>query len=246
MIGVGITSNVYISKIEMDDKGTLSITFKENTPEAKLNVFQALQQEEVIDANMSGTTVKLFPPLKPFDKDNKGNPLTEDKQLQNVQRDLNKTQSVLIHILKQYATKEAYGRIGKESFSGLDITAENYGTQLVKEEVLKHVHKNRCRVFMEEMQPFVGKEDLLFRLLLRRQSKDKHFATFRTDYVDENPFYESMDIPAEQSKVKWTPGEIKEGLNDPTPTSRETADKPEKDKDKGGSTTQSAANIFGN
>lgn len=244
-IGIGINQNVYIKNLELDKDGVLSITFAENTPEAKMTIFDALQSGEVIHGGAS-KEIKLFSPLAPFEKDSKGNVLTEDKRLQSVQRDLNKTQAQLIHILKAYTTKESYSRIGAESFSGVDVDKENYGTQLVKKEVLLAVHRNRCRVFMEEMQPFVGDDTHLFRLLLVRQSKDKHFATFRGTYIEENPFYEPMEIPEKDSKIKFTPGEIKEGLNDPTPSSRsEAADKPVKEGESKGGPTQSAANIFG-
>lgn len=244
-IGIGINQNVYIKSVELDKEGVLSISFAENTPEAKMTIFDALQSGEVVH---SGSTreVKMFSPLVPFEKDSKGNMLTEDKRLQSVQRDLNKTQAILIHILKAYTTKDSYLRIGAESFSGIDIDKENYGAQLVKKEILQAIHRNRCRVFMEELQPFVGDETLLFRLLLLRQSKDKHFATFRGAYIEENPFYEPMEIPEKDSKVKFTPGEIKEGLNDPTPSSRaDAADKKDNDNKGGGGTTVSAANIFG-
>jgi hypothetical protein len=251
-LGVKINENVYIAKTAMDDKGTLEIQFKANTPESKMNILDALQSEDAIDVVGNTISVKLFPPLAPFEKDNKGNPLTTDKRIQNVQRDLLKTQQVLIHLLQAYTTKEYYGRIGKESFNGLDITNENYEEQLVKKEVLTEIHKNRCRVFVEEITPFLNNEKLLFRLLLVRQSKDKHFATFRTNYVEDNPFYESMDIPAADTKVKFTPGEIKDGLNDGTPSSRDTDADKNKDKGAGGTggatsggSAMSAANIFG-
>jgi len=244
MIGVGISQNVYLSSVTMDDKGVLDITFKENTPEAKMNVFEAMQSGEAIDTSAFEKTVKLFAPMEPFEKDSKGNPVTQEKRAGAMQRELTERQQVLIHLLKGYTTSDAYTRIGKESFSGLDINKDNYESEILKKEVFIQVHKNRCRVFIEEITPFLNDDTLLFRLLLVRQDKDKHFATFRKKNVEDNPFWEPMDIPAEASKVKFTPQEIKDGLNDGTPSQRsEAADKkPAGDKPAG---TTNAATIFG-
>jgi len=97
--------------------------------------------------------------------------------------------------------------------------------------------------FINAMQPYVNKDELLFRCLLVRTSKDKHFATFRSSYIEDNPFWESMDVPKEASKVKYTAYEEKEGLNDGTPASRsETADTK---KSTESVATISAASVFG-
>jgi hypothetical protein len=72
--------------------------------------------------------------------------------------------------------------------------------------------------------PFMDKNEYAVRFKLTRQSKDKHFPRVPGMYIKDNPFIESMDVPTEKSKVQWTKYELKEGLNDGTPLSRDTAD----------------------
>lgn len=248
MIGVGIMQNIFISAVTIDDKGVLEITFKENTPEAKMNVFEAMQSGEAIDTSAFEKTIKLFAPMEPFEKDSKGNPLSQEKRSATVQRELVERLGILIHILKGYTTSESYSLIGKNSFAGLDVNKDNYEAEILKKEVFLAIQKNRCRVFIEEITPFLNDDKLLFRLLLVRQGKDKHFATFRTKNLEDNPFWESMSIPEAASKVHFTPQELKDGLNDGTPSQRsDAADKPtDKPGATGsGSTGVNAATIFG-
>jgi len=63
------------------------------------------------------------------------------------------------------------------------------------------------------------------RLLLVRQSKDKHFATLRGTYLDDQPFLEPMAIPKDASKLKFSPWEIENGYDSSAPAPK--AAKPE-------------------
>ncbi len=239
-LGVGITENVYIENAHLDDNNYFTISFKEKSDTN--NPFLKLQAEDVIEGSDS-VDVKLFAPLPRKNEDGK---LTKAKMAESVQRDLNKVKGVLQHIMSSYVTKDDYV-LGKVMFEGTGIDATNYEDKFQDKAILMEMFLNMCRHFINTMKPFFGDDTKLFRLLLVRTSKDKHFATFRSNYIEENPFWESMEIDPKASKVAFTPYENREGLNDGTPSSRsETADKPKDGGAGGGSAaTMTAANVFG-
>lgn len=237
-IGVGINQNVYLKSVSIGQQyNELAFTF-DIAKDKVLSAFEALQQSDVTETNTS-SEVKLFPPNVPTSEKID----TIEKKLSAIERDLNRIKGVLIHILKQYTTEDKWSRIGKELFSNIEIDANNYQEKILQQPILTSVYNNMVRIFQEEITEFLNNKDLKFRLLLVRQSKDKHFATFRTgNYIEDQPFYESMSIPAEASKVAFTKYELDNGLNDGTPTSRsEAADK----KTDAGEAPKAAANIFG-
>ena len=235
-LGVKINENVYITGIELDSNNYLNITFKEKNDLS--NPFEKLIDDDVHEGS-DKLDIKLFAPQPPKNDDGK---LTEEKMIDRVSRDINKNKGILQHIMKGYMTKEEYA-IGKAMFDGIDIDANTYSKKIIDKDVLLKVHQNMAQFFINAMQPYLNKEDLLFRLLLVRTSKDKHFATFRSSYIEDNPFWESMDVPKDASKVKFTPYEEKEGLNDGTPAVRSsTADT---NKTGEAAATMTAASVFG-
>lgn len=213
-IRVGITDNVYLESVTMDDK--LAVEFKFTEGDAPKSAFAALQDDEVVE-NPSAS-IRIFAP-----NEEKDTTLTQEKRVDRAVASFNKTKGILQHIMKQYMTTDAMPKLGKVAYDGTGITEENFTTEILKLEIQKLIHKNMVQAFLNAMQPFLNRSDLKFRLLLLRQSKDKHFATFRGRYLEDQPFYESMDVPKEASKVKFTDYEIKEGLNDGTPTAKPSA-----------------------
>jgi len=235
-IGVGINENIYISAVELDSNNYLTITLKQKTD--LVNPYDKLIADEVIEGS-DKLDIKLFAPQPPKNDDGK---LTEEKLLDRVSRDINKNKGILQHIMKGYMTKDQY-TFGKAIFDGIDIDPNTYATKILDKDVLLKVHQNMSQFFINAMQAYLNKDELLFRCLLVRTSKDKHFSTFRSQYVEDNPFWESMDVPQEASKVKFTPYEEKEGLNDGTPASRsETSDNK---KTTESTVAMSAASVFG-
>lgn len=240
-IGIGINENVYISKAEVDDKGTLSIGFEE-AGAAKgtkvANPFDNIALDGEVSEKSFDMTVKLFPPLPPKE----GNDRTEEKNVELLVGDINKTKGIILHLLKGYMTADQLkGLINP--FRGLPIDKDNFNQQVQKKEILEGIHRNMCTDFTAAIKPFVGKTDRLFRLLLVRQSKDKHFATFRGRFLEDNPFWESMDVPAEASKVKFTKYELDNGFDSAAPVKKDQA----ADQNSGstGEAPLSAASVFG-
>lgn len=249
MIGIGINENVFLSNAELDQKGTLGVTFEEagkaDKPKVESLFDVVASTDEVIETE-HGMTIKLFPPLPPKE----GNDRTEEKNVELLVSDINKTKGVLLHLLHGYFTKDDIKKAGGlNPFKGLPITKENFNAMIQKKETLEGIHRNLATDFLNIIRPVLGKSDKTFRLLLVRQSKDKHFASFRGKFIEENPFWESMEIPKEASKVKFTAYELTNKLDDATPVAKDQ----QKQGTAGGAQTTSgpgqapltAANVFG-
>ncbi len=237
MIQVGINENVVLTGVALNDKNTLSFTFNEA---AKLgtdkpsNPFDLLNDDDVVEID-NGTTINIFQPNVPDKAD-----MTQEKKVDMVTNDINKIKSIMFHFLKGWLpAAEVKGKINP--FSGVAIDATNYSTQILNKDILAAIHKNMATTFIQLITPLLTPAKP-FRLLLVRQSTEKHWPSFRGKYIEENPFWESMEIPAEASKVKFTSYEKGQKLDDPTQTVI--------NKDKAGDTKaeaapQTAANVFG-
>ena len=237
MIQIGINPNVFIESVQLDDKNALEIKFNQGETKKKLSLFENIAQDEVVEN--TGMSVKLFAPLPPKKED-----MTEEKKVDLVLSDLNGTKGVLRHLLLGYYTKEDLNGMWAHVYDGLPITEENMAKQILVKEILEAIHKNMARVFIDKMKPFFNDGSKLFRLLLVRQSKDKHYATFRKRYIQENPFWESMEIPDNASKVKFTDYEKREGLDNGLPVSKEAGD-PKTSSPTATAATMTASNVFG-
>lgn len=248
MIGIGINENVYLKNAELDAKGTLDVSFEQKTDKEKLeSPFEILTSDEHVEMGGNGISVRLFPPLPPKE----GNDRTEAKNVELIGLDINKTRGILTHLLRGYLTsgqiKEAGGL---NPFRGITITKENYNQLLQQKEVLESVHRNMATDFIALVKPFLNDPERLFRLLLVRQSKEKHFATFRGRFLEENPIWESMEIPKEASKVKFTDYENSMGLTHAIPYQKPASNNAggggnTGNSGGGGEAPLTAANVFG-
>lgn len=210
-LGVGIHDNVFIGETSMDpDKATIMITFNETAKagKEKKSLFAQAASSEVENVD-EGTRLMLFPPTGPKEDSTD----TQEKKAKRAVADINKVKGQCLHILEQFYTKDDLKDKIQPFASIAGITEDNFETEVIKKEILLQVQKNIGRVFVQMMQPFVNKPDQAFRLLLVRQSKDKHFATLRGTYLDEQPFLEPMAIPKESSKLKYSQWEIDNGYN---------------------------------
>lgn len=221
-IQVGINNNVFLKNVVSDDKLWLTLTFEQEQKIA-YSPFEAIGAEnEAIEKPISSMDVKIFNLKVPKATDMKGNTRTTAQIEEMVTRDITKLKATLLHFLKGYLTKD---QIKFDVYRATGITADNYGPSIRQQNILDQITKNLHQDFITMVTSFLTTKQL-FRLLLIRQSKDKHFATLRDNYLDENPIWESMEVPEEATKVKFTKYEIDNGLNDPTPTSKSSADKP--------------------
>lgn len=236
-LGVGINDDVIIQDVVLDDKLWTKITFKKEGEKA-YNPFEAIGAENEAEEK-SNTTLDMyiFNLKTPAAEDRKGNKRTQEQIRELATRDVTKTKALYLHLLKGYLTKDD---IKFDVYRATGITtADEYNSRIVNQGVLDQITRNLATDFISMIKPFLGNPEMKFRLLLLRQSKDKHFAAFRQNYLEENPIWESMDVPKEASKVKFSAYEEKEGLNDATAASKSTADKPAEE------APMDAASVFG-
>lgn len=210
---IGINENVALTAAVLDDKSTITLTFENAAAEKKAMVshFDNIAGEGVVEKDQSETNIKLFPPTPPKEDPTK----TEEQRVDQVVADINGIKGILLHLLKGYLTAdEIKGKM--QPFAGTTITSENFNTEILKKEVLEAVQRNMGRVFIELITPFLAARKP-FRLLLLRQSKDKHYATLRKRYLEENPFWEDMAVPLAATKLGFTNWELSQGLDNDKP-----------------------------
>ena len=231
MVGVGINENVIIMsavrKTE-DDKNSLVFEFRDgNSPKATTSdPFDQLAGDTVVDTGSGGgNTIRMWPPLPPLATTKDGAAKTQADMAKEASDALGELKNSLIQILSCYTTTE---NIKFNMFQGMDgvITRDNYSEKITEKAVLDACFVNLADQFVNQMQPFFDKEDCMVRLLLVRQSKEKHYASFRTKYVRDNPFIELGIVPKASSALKFTKYELTQGLNDGTPTASKAADAP--------------------
>jgi hypothetical protein len=243
-IKIGINENIFIAGAEYipaTDKlsASVKIILEESGVTKYANAFERMNADEAVESLPTRELI-IFSPSNPLDKDGRGNVRTEEQKANLVQGDINSTKAILLHLLTGYMTsKEA--RL--ELFEGIDINATNYNSQIIKPPIAQAIFKNMVDQFITKMKPFFGDSTKLFRVLLVRQDAAKPFPTFRKRHIDENPFYEPMEVTKEQSKLMFTPYEIDNGLDNDLPVKKKTADDPSK-QGNGGAAPLTAETVF--
>lgn len=233
MVKIGINENVFISNISKSEEGTLIITLDNPTNAAQEAVSvdkdalkAALEHNPFADweeggesfneSMSSGLQLRIFN----IDADPKRDTPDVLPTAEEMRKRLDTLRDPLTHIMLGYITREQNPLKPTVIFrgTGIDTDFTKFPTLIMSEEVLGRIYANIVDAFIETMRPFVGNEELLFRVRLPRQSKKKAFATFPTKFIGpESPFWESMQIPKEASKMKWSNYELKNGLNLDTP-----------------------------
>lgn len=232
-IEVGINDDVYLKSATINDKDSLELTFGLAGVKV-LSGFEALQADEIQEST-GETSLRLFPVTVPTKDD-----LTEEKKRGRIIDDITKVRGQLEHILQGYMVA-ADAKLNKIVYQGTGMDANNFDQQIMQPGVLLAITRNLFREFITLVKPHLNDSTKKFRLKLIRQSKDKHFATLPGKFITEQPFWESMDIPVEATKVKFTAYEIKEGLNDGTPASKSK----DADTTPGDTAPLTAENVFG-
>lgn len=235
MVGIGINENVFISKAEKNDKGTLEITFSQpdGDPEAaaalkaKLveNPFADWEEGGYTQTDGGGARLLLFPfDSKPpvSDTEGKWKPTAE-----NMKERMDTVRAPLYMILSYFIPDKTKMPLTVANiFKGTGIDGTNFLAKIQSETVQEKVYGNIVDLFLSGIAPFIGDTTNLFRLKLQRQSAKKAFPTIPSRFISEdNPFIESMKIPADKSKVKFSKWEIANGYNSDAPISQDTADK---------------------
>jgi hypothetical protein len=226
-VSVGINENVLLSGAEVktdNNKTSLQLSFVEKGNVAKeLDAFDQLAGDGVVDTGSGGgTVIRMWPPLPPLAETKEGTKKSQADLVKETLDALGERKNSLHQILSCFTTTD---QIKFNMFAGMDsITRENREQMIITEPVIKQCFINLANQFVAQVTPFLGKDDCAVRLLLVRQSKEKHYAQFRERFVRDNPFIELALIPKEQSKLKFTKYELDKGLNDGTPIAQAAAD----------------------
>ena len=207
MLTVGIHENVLVSKAALNDQGTLEIEF---TRKGKDDVMAALAgtaeltSDQDVNIRIYGQSVDYF-----GEKRDGGQMLKLIVNFRNV----------LVELLGVFIDKPEINPT-----KGLTVTKENAKIMFTDQANVDTTYTNIVGQFLEMIKPFVGDEKHLFRVKLPRRSKKSSFASL----PNFGPWVESMDIPKDSSKLKWSNWEITNGKNDPTPA-KDTVTKKEVD-----------------
>jgi hypothetical protein len=239
MITVGIHENLVLGKAAVNEKGTLGLSFRpmslEPSQPKKSSFFQE-SQEASVGSSDGDSPLLLFPFKKPTFKSRSGEELTDAELLEFVQDDIKKYRNQLTSIIGAYRTIKD---IKFDPWRGTGIKEENFETELLDNDQLKKIYDNYTEDFLTLMAPFLNDDTKPVRLKLVRQSKDKHYATLPSRFLDTNPFIEPMDVPKDKSLLSFTKWEKANGFDNGQPVSQEAADPvPE-------TTPEGSAGVFG-
>lgn len=223
-IQVGIHENVILSKAAVMDKGRLTLFLRQlgDDKKAEIDPFAQMNSTEIVGTE-SGSGLIMWPFKLPDSKAKDGSTRTQKEIGEMANKDVIRLRDQLTLILQQYMIKD---QIKWSIFDSLgdSITKETYYEDLTSQNVLDVIYRNICEQFIAMIQPYLDNDAFPMRWKMTRQSKEKHFATLPGMYLNEQPFIEPMDVPKDLAKVKWSKYEKDQGLDDPTPISRDTAD----------------------
>jgi hypothetical protein len=202
MIKVGIHENILFHKVTKNDRGSLVVGIKivDTNPLASLDTSSDNSAGEAPENDF------LFFPPQATAKD--GNTDTADNNMEKVKQ----LKDQLSHILLGFMTAD---KIKWDTTKDTGITSENFNQKMTQQPVLDVMYNNIVTQFTKMITPYLNNPKYLFRILLTRQSKAKHFPALRKRYLGEQPFLESMSIPKDQSRLKYTPWELTNRFDSP-------------------------------
>lgn len=211
---VGITENVLLVGANINDKGTLVLDFS-----VKGGIVSAADDflnkvAEVKNENVS--SLMVFPPSVEY--------LGEKREVKQIANSLKGFRDQLQHFLLGYLTSD---KAVLDPYAGIDTTDQDaFVTALGQQVTVDKIYKNLATQFIAKVDE-IGAARLnseAFRLLLIRQSITKHFGTLRSNFISQNPFWESMSVPRANSSVRFTKYEVTKGLDSGTPVAQTNAD----------------------
>jgi hypothetical protein len=215
MIRVGIHAGVVLVSGAANDKGTLAISLKKVQQKSRLTILNSTASDELNNREEEGNFL-IFPVSN---TDWQGQNKTADA----IFTDIVAQKDMLNKILLGYYTED---QIKWDIFKGVQITDANFDAQIVREEIIMAIYKNMVEQFSAMVNKLGAKKDKTFRLKLVRRSKKSHFPVF-PKYGE---FWESMEVPEEQSQLAYTKSEIKNGFDNPDQVEESTDEISEEEK----------------
>lgn len=234
MLTVGIHENLVLSKALVNDKGTLQLELRQKGDSAAndtSNPFALASSGDVIED--SSNKLLVFAPNVPKTEKADGTSRSEKERSDLANNDLIEMTNSMKHMLSVFITKDEIAKLFEGIYNNTGFNMKVYQEQgpssftelLFSEDRMKIVYTNVFTAFVQGITPFLDKDDHAIRLKLIRQSADKHYPKLPgAKYVSTQPFIESMSIPADQSKVKFTDYEKSKGLDSGVPISSASAD----------------------
>jgi hypothetical protein len=202
----------------LDEKQRLTIELEEMGAEKDL--FASMTSSGYAAEGNTSLKVNLLSFLAPKADNGK----TVEQNITLVSGDISRLRNQLTQILEQFMLQSHIDISAQAiAYAGTGITdSATYKMNILRQDVLDLIYKNMVNRFIQLFNLVPNKEPVRFKLI--RQSKDKHYATIPKNFIVENPFIELMTVNKAASRLKFTPYELKEGLNDGTPTSASTAE----------------------
>lgn len=222
MIGVGINENVVITKSVMNDKKRLVIGLNyagENVAKGPRNYFDESLTAGV-ESDSNGLELQILGPLV-----SKKDEHTKEKKLDMLSDDFKKLKNQLTAMLLQFMPLDKIDIMSADiQYAGTGITAQTFADLALDQDKVNRRYENICARFITLISPFLNNAEYALRFKLLRQSKDKHYATIPSRYVQDQPFVELMSVPKETSAVKFSDWEKQQGLDSAAPVSTAAAE----------------------
>ena len=193
MIKIGTTENVYLSEQVKNDKGTLEITITEAGLEKKvLSLVEQAKESSDTSGVSAGTKMMMFMPSQAYQNE----AVAPENQVKN----LMKFKNQLHHFLKRNVAET---QISWNPFAGIIIKDdEDLLNKIQDEKTYAQVYTNIVDQFIAQAIKFkINDPSKKSRFIGVRQSKEKSFLRLRDNFLDTQPFWESMDIPKDKSKL---------------------------------------------
>jgi len=201
MLRVGIHENVVVSKAAVNEHGTLEIEFTQPISDAMdaLAGNAEMQPEQNVNIRVYKQEVEYF-----------GEKRTGTKMLTLITG----FKSVLTELLSVYIDNPTI-----DAIKGIKVTKDTVNDIFTDQANVDKAYETIVKQFIKLITPHLNAAEG-FRVKLPRRSEKYAFASLPTF----TPWVESMDIPKENSKLRWSKWEIDHGKNDPNPPKDEPTD----------------------
>ncbi len=200
MLQVGINENVVLAGATVNEQGTLDIKLKEFKEGAKGGLLESLNDSSGDSGSANGRSFLQFCTFV-GEKFGGGQRTAEE-----VVKEIGLFRDMLTQILLGYLPQD---QIKWDAGKGLTINEST----ITNEDTQKGIYANYSNQFVAMVDKLKDRETKKFRVKLQRSSAKKHFPKF----PKYGQFWESMEIPANASKLKFSPKETELGYDNGTP-----------------------------